>query len=67
MNVKIVPKVKVISSVQPLFQKLVNDFIADQTKVITDIKINTTSLQNNEPKHHAFIFYDEYHREEEAE
>ncbi|CZR02641.1 hypothetical protein [Trichococcus collinsii] len=67
MNVKIVPKVKVISSVQPFFQKLVNDFIADQTKVITDIKINTTSLQNNEPEHHAFIFYDECHREEEAE
>lgn len=57
---KVASKVKVISNTQPYFQKLVNDFIADPSKVITDIKVSTTSLQNNEPEHHAFIFYDEY-------
>ena len=60
MNGKTVSKLKVISSAQPFFQKLVNDFIGDPSKVITDIQVNTTSLQNNIPEHHAFIFYDEH-------
>ena len=66
MNMRIVPKVKVISSVQPYFQKMVNDFIDDPRKNITDIKVNTTSLKGDRAEYHAYIFYEEHQREEEA-
>ena len=67
MNMRIVPKVKVISSVQPYFQQIVNDFIDDTRKNITDIKVNTTLLDNKRAEHHAYIFYEEFKPEEEAE
>ena len=67
MNMRIDPKVKLISSVQPYFQKMVNDFIDDPRKNITDIKVNTTLLDNVRAEHHAYIFYEEFKPEEEAE
>lgn len=66
MKMRIVPKVKVISSVQPYFQQIVNDFIDDPRKNITDIKVNTTLLDNERAEHHAYIFYEEFKPEEEA-
>ena len=66
MNMRIVPKVKVISSVQPYFQQIVNDFIDDPRKNITDIKVNTTLLDNKRAEHHAYIFYEEFKPEKEA-
>ncbi len=67
MKMRIVSKVKVISSVQPYFQQIVNDFIDDPRKNITDIKVNTTLLDNKRAEHHAYIFYEEFKPEEEAE
>ena len=67
MKMRIVPKVKVISSVQPYFHQIVNDFIDDTRKNITDIKVNTTLLDNERAEHHAYIFYEEFKPEEEAE
>ena len=67
MKMRIVSKVKVISSVQPYFQQIVNNFIDDPRKNITDIKVNTTLLDNERAEHHAYIFYEEFKPEEEAE
>ena len=67
MKMRIVSKVTVISSVQPYFQQIVNDFIDDPRKNITDIKVNTTLLDNKRAEHHAYIFYEEFKPEEEAE
>nr|WP_321303378.1 hypothetical protein [uncultured Trichococcus sp.] len=60
MNMRIVPKIKVISSVDPYFQGLVNDFIKDPRINVTDIKINTVLIENERAEHHAYIFYEEF-------
>lgn len=52
-------RVKVIVDTEARFEVKMNVFLSDDTKVVKDIKVNTTQHVGYDPDYHAFIFYEE--------